>query len=44
MVDNFPFYANYQQSTDRIIPLVVMKAVAPVPAFRAEDATGIRPS
>lgn len=42
MVDNFPFYANYQQSTSRVIPLVAMKAVAPVPAMREEDATGLR--
>lgn len=42
MVDCFPFYANYQASTSRQIPLVVMKAVEPIPVFRESDATGIR--
>ncbi|MDE8650347.1 nitroreductase/quinone reductase family protein [Novosphingobium album (ex Liu et al. 2023)] len=42
MVDNFPFYADYQKATDRIIPLVMMQAIAEIPVFRPEDATGIR--
>jgi deazaflavin-dependent oxidoreductase (nitroreductase family) len=42
MVDNFPFYATYQASTQRKIPLVVMKAVEAIPVFKEEDATGIR--
>lgn len=42
MVDVFPAYANYQASTDRQIPLVMMKAVAEIPVFKAEDATGLR--
>lgn len=42
MVDVFPSYANYQASTDRQIPLVMMKAVAPIPVFKESDATGIR--
>lgn len=42
MVDCHPFYANYQKSTDRVIPLVMMKAVEPIPVFKASDATGIR--
>lgn len=37
-----PFYAGYQTSTDRIIPLVMMKAVEEIPVFKASDATGTR--
>lgn len=44
MVDNFPFYASYQASTDRVIPLVLMKAQERIPVLKAEDATGLRPS
>jgi deazaflavin-dependent oxidoreductase (nitroreductase family) len=42
MVDGFPFYASYQASTSRKIPLVVMKAIEPIPVFRESDATGHR--
>lgn len=42
MVDNFPFYANYQKSTQRLIPLVMMKVIEPVPVFKESDATGTR--
>jgi deazaflavin-dependent oxidoreductase (nitroreductase family) len=42
MVDNFPFYASYQASTSRKIPLVLMKAVEPIAVFRESDATGVR--
>ncbi len=42
LIDCFPFYANYQISTDRVIPLVMMKAVATIPVFKESDATGIR--
>jgi deazaflavin-dependent oxidoreductase (nitroreductase family) len=42
MVDGFPFYANYQKSTSRQIPLVVMKAVEAIPVFKESDATGMR--
>ena len=42
MVDVFPSYANYQASTDRQIPLVMMKAVDSIPVFKESDATGIR--
>jgi deazaflavin-dependent oxidoreductase (nitroreductase family) len=42
MVDGFPFYANYQSSTSRILPLVMMKAVEPIPVFQESDATGHR--
>jgi deazaflavin-dependent oxidoreductase (nitroreductase family) len=42
--DCHPFYANYQSSTSRILPLVMMKAVEPIPVFKESDATGIRQS
>ena len=42
MVDGFPFYASYQSSTSRKIPLVVMKAIEPIPVFKESDATGLR--
>ena len=42
MVDVFPSYANYQSSTDRQIPLVMMKAVETIPVFKETDATGMR--
>jgi deazaflavin-dependent oxidoreductase (nitroreductase family) len=42
MVDVFPSYANYQSSTDRQIPLVMMKAVETIPVFKESDATGMR--
>jgi deazaflavin-dependent oxidoreductase (nitroreductase family) len=42
MVDGFPFYANYQTSTQRLIPLVMLKAIEPIPAFKESDATGMR--
>lgn len=41
-VDCHPFYATYQTSTERVLPLVLMTAEEPIPVFRAEDATGIR--
>ncbi|MET0364341.1 MAG: nitroreductase/quinone reductase family protein [Sphingobium sp.] len=43
MTDVFPSYIGYQDSTDREIPLVMMKAVERIPVFREEDATGTRP-
>jgi deazaflavin-dependent oxidoreductase (nitroreductase family) len=42
MVDGFPFYADYQASTARKIPLLLMKAVKPIPVFKEADATGHR--
>lgn len=42
MVEVFPAYAQYQASTERRIPLVMMKAVEPIPVFREADATGTR--
>lgn len=42
MVDSFPFYATYQASTSRQIPLVMMKVIEPVAVFKESDATGTR--
>ena len=42
MVDGFPFYATYQASTTRTIPLVLLKAVEPIAVFKESDATGTR--
>jgi deazaflavin-dependent oxidoreductase (nitroreductase family) len=44
ITDCHPFYAQYQASTDRIIPLVMLSAGAELPVFSEEDATGIRRS
>lgn len=44
LIDCHPFYANYQASTDRPIPLVLMKATRAIPVFKASDATGVRPA
>ncbi len=43
MVDLFPSYAGYQQSTNRQIPIIMMKPTEPLPVFTEADATGIRP-
>ena len=42
MVDGYPFYANYQKSTAREIPLIMMHGERSIPVFREEDATGVR--
>jgi deazaflavin-dependent oxidoreductase (nitroreductase family) len=42
MVDNFPFYATYQKSTTRILPLVMMTGLTAIPVFKESDATGQR--
>ncbi len=42
MVDCFPFYAKYQASTTRQLPLVMMKAIESIEVFRESDASGIR--
>ena len=42
MVDCFPFYAKYQASTSRVLPLVMMKGVEAIPVFKESDATGLR--
>lgn len=44
VTDCHPFYASYQTSTDRIIPLVMMKPLEAIEVFRESDATGIRRS
>lgn len=41
-IDCHPFYANYQASTARLLPLVMMQAAEPIPAFKESDATGVR--
>lgn len=41
-IDCHPFYQTYQDSTARILPLVMFTAVEPIAAFRESDATGIR--
>jgi len=43
-IDCHPFYATYQASTSRLLPLVMFTPVEPIPVFRAQDATGIRQS
>lgn len=42
MVDVFPSYANYQASTDRQLPLVMMKPVEPIAVFKESDADAVR--
>ena len=42
MADVFPAYAKYQASTDRKIPLVMMKPVETIAVFKESDATGER--
>ncbi|MYL98981.1 nitroreductase family deazaflavin-dependent oxidoreductase [Novosphingobium sp. FGD1] len=42
MTDCHPFYADYQKATDRVIPLVMMKALEAIPVFKLSDATGTR--
>jgi deazaflavin-dependent oxidoreductase (nitroreductase family) len=42
MVSCFPFYATYQASTKRRIPLVMMKPIVEIGIFKESDATGIR--
>lgn len=44
LIDCHPFYADYQASTSRILPLVMMKAIEPISVFNESDATGIRKS
>jgi deazaflavin-dependent oxidoreductase (nitroreductase family) len=42
MQDCFPFYTTYQRSTERLLPLVMMKIVEPIAIFKESDATGVR--
>lgn len=41
-IDCHPFYANYQASTERILPLVMFKPLETMAVFKESDATGIR--
>lgn len=43
-VDCHPFYATYQASTERVLPIVMMTATESIPVFGEGDATGIRRS
>ncbi len=38
MAENFPPYRDYQKSTDRQIPMVMMTPVTPIPVFSPDDA------
>jgi deazaflavin-dependent oxidoreductase (nitroreductase family) len=42
MVDVLPAYAKYQASTERAIPLVMMKPIEAIDVFKESDATGER--
>ena len=42
MADSYPFYDSYQKATSRVIPLVMMKLIEPIPVFKESDATGHR--
>lgn len=42
MVKCYGFYADYQASTDRKIPLIMMQALEPIDVFKESDATGTR--
>jgi deazaflavin-dependent oxidoreductase (nitroreductase family) len=37
IVDCYPFYATYQASTSRIIPVVLMKPLEVIPVFKLSD-------
>ncbi|MDB5972238.1 MAG: nitroreductase [Hydrocarboniphaga sp.] len=41
-IDCHPFYAAYQAATERVLPLVMFKAIESTPVFKESDATGIR--
>lgn len=43
-IDCHPFYASYQQSTSRLLPLLMIQLKEPIPVFSESDATGIRQS
>lgn len=43
-VDCHPFYQTYQNSTQRVIPLVMFTAVDEISVFAESDATGLRQS
>ena len=37
MTANFPFYAEYQTRTERVLPLVMLSTIAPLPVFTPAD-------
>ena len=37
MTGNFHFYSDYQASTSRILPLVMLQGVEPIPVFQLSD-------
>ena len=37
LISNFPFYADYQKSTERQLPLVLMSAVEPIDVFTTPE-------
>jgi deazaflavin-dependent oxidoreductase (nitroreductase family) len=39
MAECHPFYAAYQASTERQLPLIMMKAIETIPVFQASDTT-----
>ena len=39
MIDCHPFYGEYQTRTARILPLVMMQAIEPIPTFSEADLT-----
>ncbi len=41
-IDCHPFYADYQASTSRVLPLVMLRAEEEIPVFTESDATGWR--
>jgi deazaflavin-dependent oxidoreductase (nitroreductase family) len=42
IVDNFPPYATYQASTERVLPVVMMTPAEEIEVFGESDATGVR--
>jgi deazaflavin-dependent oxidoreductase (nitroreductase family) len=43
-IDCHPFYADYQASTERVLPLIMLQAEEVITPFRESDATGLRQS
>ncbi len=43
-IDCHPFYADYQASTERVLPLIMLQAEEAITPFRESDATGLRQS
>jgi deazaflavin-dependent oxidoreductase (nitroreductase family) len=40
--DCHPFYAKYQASTERVLPIILLNPVERIPVFKESDATGSR--